>query len=106
MVWFGCSDANQTMRVVGREELQRFSVKHPDCRSWISNWLADAQSATWRTPQDIKDRYVAASFLAENVIVFNVRGNEYRLVTRVAYRTGTVVVLWIGKHSEYVKKQF
>lgn len=55
-------------------------------------------------PQDVKDKYSTASFLAENLVIFNVRGNEYRLVTMIAYKTGIVVIKWIGKHSEYTKK--
>ncbi len=94
------------MRIVGREELRDFAVKHPDCRGWLANWIADVERVRWRSPKDIKDRYVTSSFLAENVVVLNVRGNEYRLVTRVLYQTGIVIVKWVGKHSDYVKKQF
>jgi mRNA interferase HigB len=92
------------MRIVGRDDLQKFRAKHPDCRGWITNWLADTERASWRVSQDIKDRYVTASFLADNIVVFNVRGNEYRLVTRVVYRSNLVVILWIGKHADYDKK--
>jgi mRNA interferase HigB len=94
------------MRIVGRDEVRTFTAKHPDCRAWFVNWLALTEREIWRVPQDIKDKYVTSSFLADNVIVFNVRGNEYRLVVRVAYQTRTVVILWVGKHSDYVKKQF
>jgi mRNA interferase HigB len=93
------------MKIVGREALDRFCAKHAGCRDWISNWLADAADpCRWLSPQDVKDRYASASFLAHNVVIFNVCGNDYRLVTRVAYRTGVVVVLWIGTHAEYSKK--
>ena len=92
------------MKIVGREALDRFCQEHADCRCWIENWLADAAGATWATPQDIKRRYATASFLAKSVVIFNVRGNEYRMVTTVAYKVGVVVVDWIGTHSEYDKK--
>jgi mRNA interferase HigB len=94
------------MRIVGREELRDFATKHPDCRTWFSNWIADTERARWQTSQDIKARYVTSSFLGENVVIFNVRGNEYRLVVKVLYQTSIVIVLWVGKHTEYVKKQF
>lgn len=56
---------------------------------------------SWVTPQDIKDRYPAASFLHGNVVIFNVRGNNYRMQVNVAFKTRIVTVLWIGTHSEY-----
>ena len=92
------------MKIVGREVLASFSALHPDSRKWISNWLADAGASRWSTPQDIKSRYAAASFLADNTVIFNVRGNEYRMVTHVAFASGVVVVEWIGKHSDYDQK--
>ncbi len=92
------------MRVVGREKLHQFCTEHADCRKWISVWLADVGGSQWRTPQDIKSRYASASMLERNTVIFNVRGNEYRLVTCVAYQTGVVVVEWIGTHAEYTKK--
>src|ERR1700675_1030655 len=92
---------NCRMRIIGRSVLQAFCLGHPDCRDWISNWLVDAERTTWQTPQAIKDRYSTASFLVSNLVVFNVRGNSYRLEVRLAYRTCTVLIVWIGTHAEY-----
>jgi mRNA interferase HigB len=92
------------MRVAGREILDAFTGAHADARLWIENWLADAETAVWRTPHDIKRNYASASFLANNVVIFNVKGKHYRMEVRVAYRTGIVVVLWAGTHAEYSKR--
>lgn len=89
------------MRLAGREKLDAFGAKHPDARSWLENWIAHAELSQWATPQDIKDRYSTASFLAGNVVIFNVEGNRYRLEALVAYRTATVVVRSIETHAEY-----
>jgi len=89
------------MKVLDRERLERFCRRHSDARGWIENWLADAESAAWRTPQDIRRRYASASFLAEGVVIFNVKGNAVRLEVTVAYRTGVVVIDWIGTHRAY-----
>ncbi len=89
------------MKVLGRERLERFCRKHTDARGWVEHWLADAESASWRTPQDIRRRYASASFLPEGVLIFNVKGNAYRLEVTVAYRTGVVVIEWIGTHRDY-----
>jgi mRNA interferase HigB len=89
------------MKVLDRERLERFCRRHSDARGWIENWLADVESAAWRTPQDIRRRYASASFLAEGVVIFNVKGNAYRLEVTVAYRTGVVAIDWIGTHRAY-----
>ena len=92
------------MRLVGREKLDEFCGKHAVVRSWVSNWIAEVDSAAWRTAQDGKAAYPSASFLAANIVIFNVKGNHYRLEVQVAYKTGIVVVRWIGTHAEYTKR--
>lgn len=89
------------MKVVGRERLFDFCAKHADARSWIENWLAEVEGAKWALPQNVKDRYASVSFLAGNVVIFNVRGNEYRLEVKIAYQTSVVIVIWVGTHKEY-----
>ena len=89
------------MKLLGRERLERFCREHADARRWVENWLADAESAAWATPQDVRRRYASASFLPQGVVIFNVKGNAYRLEVTVAYRTGAVVIEWIGTHAEY-----
>lgn len=92
------------MRIVGRDKLHEFVGTYADARPWISNWLLETEKASWRVPQDIKDLYGSASFLAGNIVVLNVKGNRYRLELLIAYGTGTVVVRWIGTHAEYSKR--
>jgi mRNA interferase HigB len=92
------------MRIAGRDKLDEFSGAHADARSWIHTWIADAEAAVWKTPQDIKINYASASFLANNIVIFNVKGNRYRLEVRLAYNTGIVVVRWAGTHAEYTKR--
>lgn len=89
------------MRVIGRDVLDAFCTRHGDARSWIEAWLQEVERASWVSPQSVKDRYASVSFLPENVLVFNVKGNRYRLETRIAYRHGIVMVLWAGTHRDY-----
>ena len=92
------------MRMVGRDKLDDFVGTHADARPWIENWIAEVETARWRMPQDIKSQYASASFLAINVLYFNVKGNRYRLEVLVAYNTGTVVVRWVGTHADFTKR--
>jgi mRNA interferase HigB len=92
------------MLLVGRDRLDEFTKAHADAGAWIENWMAVVEAARWRSPQDIKNCYSSASFLANRVVIFNVKGNRYRLETQVAYNTGVVVVRWAGTHAEYTKR--
>ena len=92
------------MRIAGREKLDDFVRAHADVRAWIENWIADSEKAQWRTSRDIKNSYASASFLAGNVVIFNVKGNHYRLEVLVAYNTGVVVIRWAGTHAQYTKR--
>lgn len=92
------------MRVLGRDKLDAFVTAHVDARPWIENWIGEAERTTWRTPQDVKNLYSSASFLPGNVVIFNVKGNRYRLETLIAYNTSTVIVRWAGTHGQYDKR--
>lgn len=92
------------MKIAGRPLLTDFCQAYPVARSWVQNWLADVSAARWGSPQDIKNRYASASFLAGNVVIFNVGGNKYRMETRVAYNVGVIQVTWIGTHAEYSRR--
>lgn len=92
------------MLLVGRDQLDEFTKAHADARAWIENWINDVEAARWRTPQDIKSSYASVSILANRVVIFNVKGNRYRLEVQVAYNTGVVVVKWAGTHAEYTKR--
>jgi len=89
------------MRIAGRELLERFCGKHADARAWIERSLAEVELAAWARPGDIRSQYACASFLADAVVIFNVKGNAYRLEVAIAYRTGVVSILWAGTHGEY-----
>lgn len=89
------------MDVVGREVLEQFKREHPDVRSQVDAWLLEAEEARWDTPHSVTQRYSSASILNGNRVVFNLRGNTYRLLVRIAYRLGKVIVLRAGTHAEY-----
>ena len=91
------------MKVIGREELFLFKKKHSDARSQIDSWEAEVDNAEWENTQDIKQRYAQASFLAKNNVVFNIKGNRYRLLVQVNYKNKIVLVKKVGTHEEYSK---
>ena len=91
------------MIVVGKKCIQEFIKGHSDAKSQLIAWLSEAEEAIWETTQDIKDRYSSASFLSENRVVFNIKGNSYRLLIKINFQQETVLVEKIGTHAEYSK---
>lgn len=89
------------MKVVAVSTLRRFWKRHPDSEQALKAWHDEARHAAWKTPQDIKDRYASASFVANNRAIFNIKGNDYRLVVAVAYRFQAVYIKFVGTHAEY-----
>ncbi len=94
------------MQLVNLKELEALKQSHADARGALDAWRAEVESAQWANPQDVKDRYSTASFLAGERIIFNIKGNSYRLVVKVRFRNGIVLIEWCGTHAEYAKKNF
>lgn len=89
------------MRIISRRILREFWEKHPDATIALETWFHDVEHATWNTPTDIKVVYQNASFVANNRVVFNIKGNHYRLVVVVIYQHGMVYIRFVGTHEEY-----
>jgi mRNA interferase HigB len=91
------------MKILGRNILSAFKAAHPDASSQIDSWEAEVQAASWEKPADIKARYSSASFLPDNNVVFNIKGNKYRLLVQITYKSKIVLVKRAGTHQEYMK---
>jgi mRNA interferase HigB len=89
------------MRIISRKKLREFWEQHPDARQPLQAWYDDVKHAVWKSPGDIRDAYRNASFVANNRVVFNIRGNRYRLVVAIQYEHGIVFIRFIGAHGEY-----
>lgn len=83
--------------------LREFWQRHSDCEQQLKAWFQEASNAEWKTPRDIKKEYPTASFLADNRVVFNIKGNHYRLVIRINYDYQMIWIRFIGTHGEYDK---
>jgi mRNA interferase HigB len=94
------------MRVLGNDKIHKFVRKHANAAGALNAWMAEAKDAKWNTTIDIKNRYRSADFLADNRVIFNIKGNHYRLVVKVKYQNEIVVIEWVGTHAEYSKKRF
>lgn len=89
------------MRIIAVNCLRSFWEKHLDAEQHLKSWIDEVKKATWSQPADIKRQYRNASILKNRRVVFNIKGNDYRLVVSVAYRYQAVYIKFIGTHIEY-----
>ncbi|MDJ0737284.1 MAG: type II toxin-antitoxin system HigB family toxin [Nostocaceae cyanobacterium] len=84
-----------------RSSLRQFWETHPDAEQPLKAWYDEASRAEWNSPTDIKSTYRNASIIANNRVVFNIKGNDYRLIVHVRYDIGIIFIRFVGTHSEY-----
>lgn len=91
------------MRVIAKKTLRHFWEAHADCEQQLKSWFQEASNAEWINPNEIKKDYPSASILADNRVVFNIKGNNYRLIVKLNYDYQMVWIRFIGTHAEYDK---
>lgn len=89
------------MRVIARRRLREFWENHADAEQPLKAWFHDVVRMKWQSPNDIKQIYANASIIANNRVVFNIKGNDYRLIVHVRYDIGIIFIRFIGTHAEY-----
>lgn len=91
------------MRVFSRKTLMEFWIKHADSEQPLKSWFSEAEKAKWTTPSDNIRLNPTSSFLADNRVIFNIKGNKYRLIVKINYDYGQLFIRFIGTHAEYDK---
>ena len=97
------------MRVIARQTLKRFidslkgSKDQKAVKSAVDSWFHEARQANWKNPADVVKAYANASIVGSDRVVFNIKGNDYRLVVAIHYRLQIVFIKWLGSHAEYDK---
>ncbi|MCW3083416.1 MAG: addiction module toxin RelE [Bacteroidetes bacterium] len=91
------------MRVISKKVLREFWEKHSDSEQQLKAWFREADTSKWKSPKEIKKKYPGASFLNDNRVVFNIKGNTYRIIVRINYDYQMVWVRFVGTHAEYDK---
>ena len=95
------------MIVVGTESVERYFAAHRGdrgiraARSQYDVWLAITRRARWSSPEDVKVSHPRASILKGGRVVFNIKGNDYRLIAAIQYQAGVLVIRFFGSHAEY-----
>jgi len=90
-------------RIFAKSTLRQFWERRPDSEHYLKTWYDTAMNSDWKTPNDVKKTYPNASILKNNRVVFNIKGNSYRLVTKFNYEKQFIFIRFIGTHAEYDK---
>ena len=89
------------MHVISKKKLREFWEQHSETEQPLRAWYANVKRAVWKTPTDVKIAYRNASFVANNRVVFNIKGNRYRLVAAIDYQYGIIYIRFVGTHQAY-----
>ena len=90
-------------RIFAKSTLREFWEKHPDSEQYLKTWFDTAMNSSWQTPHEVKRSYANASILKDSRIVFNIKGNTYRLVVKFNFDHQMAFIRFIGTHADYDK---
>lgn len=91
------------MKIFSRGTLRDFWEKHANCEQQLKIWYRETEKSDWSSIQDLKREYPSASILKNNRIVFNIKGNDYRLIAKFNFEYQLCWMRFIGTHAEYDK---
>ena len=91
------------MNIVRKKILDEYAQEHADIRASLQSWIKEVENVSWSNFNQISLMYNSASFLKDNIVVFNIKGNKYRLITKISIKNEVVLIRKIGTHAEYTK---
>ncbi|TAE30818.1 MAG: type II toxin-antitoxin system HigB family toxin [Cytophagales bacterium] len=91
------------MVIITKTILNRFSEKHPDVAIALNEWYDIVSHADWQSFADVKQTFNHADYVGNDRIVFNVKGNQYRIVGMIFFDKRTLYVRFVGTHTQYDK---
>lgn len=95
------------MRIIARRTLRKFVESlagrkdQPAVKAALDAWFGEVSKSDWTSSADVKSLYATASIVSAERIVFNIKGNDYRLVVSVDFDKGIVWIKWLGTHKAY-----
>ncbi len=89
-------------RIFAKSTLRKYWEKRPDTEQYLKTWHDIVMNSDWKTPNDVKLTYSSASILKDNRIIFNIKGNSYRLVAKINFEKQWIFIRFIGTHKERI----
>ncbi len=91
------------MWIIARKRLKEFWEKHPDAEESLKVWYYEAKKAKWKSFNELKEQFGSASIIGDNRVVFNIKGNKYRLIALILFKSHKMLIRFIDTHKEYDK---
>ncbi len=91
------------MVVISYRAIRDFSAKHPDAEDSLNNWYLITQKSDWSNFNEMREIFASADSVGNDLYVFNIKGNHYRLIARIIFRVRTVYIKLVGTHKQYDK---
>lgn len=91
------------MVVIAKSTIDEFIKKHPTAAEPLTNWYKETKLANWSNYNEMKQTFNSVDGVGNDRYVFNVKGNDYRLIALTLFSVRTVFILWIGTHAAYDK---
>ncbi len=91
------------MVIISKSTLNKFGETHPESKNALLNWYQITKSAEWRNYHELKSSFNSIDAVGNNRYVFNIKGNQYRLITLIIFETRTLFILFVGTHEDYNK---
>jgi len=90
-------------RIIAKKTLREYWEKHSDCEQYLKTWYETVKFSNWKSPNEVKKTFANASILSDNRVVFNIKGNSYRLIVKFNYKRQWAFIRFVGTHAEYDK---
>ena len=91
------------MRVFSKSTIVEYYTKNPQSKKPLEEWYEITRRAEWRNLSDIRKVFNTVDYVGNDRYVFNIKGNDYRLIVVIRFSNGRVFVRFIGTHAEYDK---
>ena len=88
-------------RIISKRSLREFWVRYPSSEQYLKTWYEIVKRSKWNNPNDIKRDFASVSILKDNRVVFNIKGNSYRLIVRFNFEKQWAFIRFVGTHAEY-----
>jgi len=89
------------LRVFAKKTLQEFWIQHPDSEQQLKSWYREAEKSEWQNSNQLKREYPSASIVGDNRVIFNIKGNNYRLIVKINFHYQMMWIRFVGNHKEY-----
>lgn len=90
-------------RIIAKRTLKEFREKNTEAEQYLKTWYQTVRNSNWKSPSDVKQAYATASVLKDGRIVFNIKGDSFRLIVKFNFERQWAFIRFIGTHREYVK---